>query len=286
MKKILRRLLLFLYHIKSLFIELFSNDYIVLSTSVKPLRYNWGDDVSQRIVQLINPTKRLLVRHYSWNIKKKDDILCIGSIISWMTTPSSIIWGSGVVYPDRPISSKPKEVLAVRGPLTRDYLLKQGISCPEIYGDPALLFPMYYTPSKQKIYKLGIIPHFRDQKNKYLQKFYKQKDVLIIDVHNINPWHKFIDDICSCESIVSSSLHGIIISDAYSVPNAWIEFDGGEQKRFAFLDYFASVKRKPNEPSLIINESTSQDDLSTISKEFEPIDIDLNKLLNVCPFNK
>lgn len=68
-----------------------------------------------------------------------------------------------------------------------------------------------------------------------MQQYRQDENVLIIDVENVKPWHKFIDDIASCDFIISSSLHGIIISDAYKVPNIWVEFSGGETKRFAFM---------------------------------------------------
>jgi pyruvyltransferase len=73
--------------------------------------------------------------------------MVIGSIIGWMTNKDSIIWGSGVREPDNPLPAIPRKVLAVRGPLTRKYLISQGVECPEIYGDPALLLPKIYPLS-------------------------------------------------------------------------------------------------------------------------------------------
>ena len=152
-----------------------------------------------------------------------------------MSNKKSIIWGSGLLYPEQRIKAPPLKVYAVRGPLTREYLVSYGVNCPEIYGDPALLFPLFYKPIVEKRYKYGIIPHFRDKQSVLLQQYRQDENVLIIDVENVKPWHKFIDDIASCDFIISSSLHGIIISDAYKVPNIWVEFSGGETKRFAFL---------------------------------------------------
>lgn len=278
--EILIKLLFPLYH---LLYELLHKDYIILTASVNPVSHNWGDDVSKMLCKQINPDIKFIVNRYTWNIFKKDDYLCIGSIITWMTTPKSIIWGSGIVYPDQEITAKPKTVLAVRGPLTRDYLLKRGIECPDIYGDPALLFPLYYKPQVKKKYRLGIIPHFRDKNNPLLNGFKNDDSVLIIDVQNICPWHQFIDDICSCEYIASSSLHGVIISDAYNVPNKWVEFDGGERKRFAFQDYLASVGKKNENPYSFISR-TSKEDLIMACKSWKPINIDIEKLLAVCPF--
>ncbi len=55
---------------------------------------------------------------------------------------------------------------AVRGPLTRQFLMDMGIDCPKIYGDPALLLPKLFpefkkseNPTKEYI----IIPHHSDE---------------------------------------------------------------------------------------------------------------------------
>ena len=273
----------FVYRIWNLIYELFHDDYMMLTASVTPLNHNWGDDVSEKLVELITQGKKVIISKYSYNIKKKDEYSCIGSIITWMTTSRSVIWGSGVVYPNSPLSDIPKKVLAVRGPLTRKYLVGKRIDCPEIYGDPALLFPRYYMPKNlNKKYKLGIIPHFRDQDNPILHELEKMSDVLIIDVKNIHPWFLFINQIVQCEHIISSSLHGLIIADAYQVPNLWIEFDGGEKKKFAFHDYLMSVGHDVSNPYQL----TQQFDIDQIISlcKWQPLDIDLDLLMSVCPF--
>lgn len=273
----------FVFPMRNAWVELTSSNYILLSASVNPNCPNWGDDASAWLVQLINPKAKVIQRKYSWFPNKKENFLCIGSIITWMTNKNSIIWGSGVVYPNQEIKEHPKRVLAVRGPLSRDYLIKHGVDCPEVYGDPALLFPSFYQPhSIKKKYSVGIVPHFRDKNNPVLREIRKKEDILIIDVQNIKPFNKFIDDICSCQVILSSSLHGIIISDAYGIPNLWIEFPGGEKKRFAFEDYFMSVGREIIKPQVF--------DISSIgilsqNACISEMNIDLSKLLNNCPFN-
>lgn len=284
-----------IFPLRNLRIELGNAPYIILTASVNPVFKNWGDDVSALLVSLINPRLKVAINRYSFNIFKKNDYLCIGSIISWMTGPKSIIWGSGVVYPEQKLQCKPLKVLAVRGPLTRNYLLEQGIECPPIYGDPALLFPRFYHPktgnmlNNKKIemggakYRIGIIPHFRDLNSPIIKHLSRQENVLIISVRDCNPWHRFIDRVCSCEYICSSSLHGIIMADAYSVPNTWIELESGERKRFAFQDYMQSVGRN-EEKGYLVTQDTTIPELLLQCEHWKGIHIDLDLLYSVCPF--
>lgn len=60
------------------------------------------------------------------------------------------VWGAGIISENSLLKEKPSKVYAVRGPLTRQRLIKEGIDCPEIYGDPALLIPYYYRPKVTK----------------------------------------------------------------------------------------------------------------------------------------
>src|SRR5690606_24326373 len=201
---------IFIKKIKNLFYELFHNDYIILSSSVSPFFRNGGDDINAVLPQLINPSIHVIQRKYSFNIKRKKDILCIGSIISWMSTPNSVIWGSGIQFPEDEIlyngkTIKPRKVLAVRGPLTREYLLQRNIECPEIYGDPALLLPRYYQPKIKKKYKIGIIPHFKEKNSALVKNLLQKNEFHFIDIQYFTNWENLIDEINSCEFILSSS---------------------------------------------------------------------------------
>ena len=51
------------------------------------------------------------------------------------------------------------DIRAVRGPLTREAILKEGGKCPEIYGDPAIIMPRLYTPKIGAKHKAGLILH-------------------------------------------------------------------------------------------------------------------------------
>ncbi|WP_052307650.1 polysaccharide pyruvyl transferase family protein [Belliella baltica] len=106
--------------------------------------------------------------------------------------------------------------------------------------------------------------------------------ILIIDVQQKNPLN-VIDDILSCDKIISSSLHGLIVADAYRVPSIWIEFsDKIVGNGFKFFDYFLSVNRKDNAP-VKINSTTQLDDILKNFYDYE-IEIDLEKLRKSCPF--
>ena len=46
------------------------------------------------------------------------------------------------------------------------------------------------------------------------------------------------------DKIISSSLHGHIVSDSYGIPNKWVKFDDNIKGDYTkFYDYFHSVKR-------------------------------------------
>jgi len=241
---------------------------------------NWGDELNPILIERISGRKPILVQNVI-NYKNEEVYSVIGSVLGNNSSKNLIVWGSGFISSSSQFKKIPHKICAVRGPLTRELIMKHGVHCPEIYGDPALLYPLFYKPDVTKKYKLGIIPHYIDKNNHLLKLFKYNPDILIIDVENeIN---KMVDAICSCELIASSSLHGMIASDAYGIPSIWIEFSNkivGD--KFKFYDYFLSVGRI-NEKPLIVKDNTSLQDIYRHHINYK-IYIDLAKLLNACPF--
>ena len=261
--------------------------YSVFGKNLTLNNRNFGDDINRILVEnLFNKTVIPFKFSLVGNALNKDKFMCIGSVITMFDLSNTIVWGTGVLSSQFSLIGKPKKVYAVRGPLTRQYLIERGIDCPEVYGDPALLLPRIYSPTVEKKYRLGIIAHYLDHKDLRLQNLIERykSDVLFIDVVNYGKWKEFINKILSCEFIISSSLHGLIISDAYEVPNYWcqIKFEMDDDG-FKFRDYFLSVKRNVIKP-YIIKHDTTIEELEALKSSWTPIDINLDNLVKNCPF--
>lgn len=239
---------------------------------------NFGDEINKFLVENLSGKK---VVHVLPKYFFRKHYFCIGSILE-RVQKNSIIWGSGFISKDSKVI-KPKKIYAVRGPKTRQKFLESNIECPEVYGDPALLLPMFYTPSFRKKYKIGVIPHYTDKKIVEQIHIFKTRDVKIIDIQQ-NNYLNFIEEVSQCEFVISSSLHGLIISDAYSIDNIWVKFSenliGND---FKFYDYFESVNRKNEKPYSIQDNPSLQDIIN--SKNNYEFKIDLEKLLRNCPFH-
>lgn len=205
----------------------------------KDNRDNFGDILGKYIVQKLSRKSIIKVLHPSMRRYKLfiKHYLTVGSILE-VANKNSIVWGSGLMRRDDFI--RKAKFLAVRGPITRKRLTELGYEVPKLYGDPAILLPLFFNKKIEKVYKIGIIPHYVDFKEVF-NKFYKNKEVKVVDLltHNIED---VISDILECELIVSSSLHGVIVPHAYGIPAIWTKFSkklGGDNVKF--YDYFESV---------------------------------------------
>jgi pyruvyltransferase len=234
---------------------------------------NFGDILNPIVIEHF--TKRKTTRIASLYYEKPH-LLGIGSVLNRATKYSNV-WGSGFIKEQSFVVAPPNKILAVRGPKTRKRLLELNINCPEVFGDPALLMPEIYYPKIKKKYKLGIIPHYVDFNDKRL-KLIKDDNVIIIDICNPNPL-LVIDQLLECETIASSSLHGLIVSDAYGIPNVWVKFsDNVVGGNFKFHDYFQSISRATTQP-YIINDEVNTVELFALSQK-NVLNIDLNILVN------
>ena len=165
-------------------------------------------------------------------------IMGIGSTIG-RCCGNTVVWGSGIMRWSDPLKAD-ATYLCVRGPQTHAKLAERKIPCPEIFGDPALLMPKIHNPTIEKKYKYGIFAHYVDTKQ-VTQWYGNDRDIKIIDPLRKNPLD-VIDDMLQCEKIISSSLHGIIISHAYDVPAIWVKHsDKLNGDGMKFRDYFESV---------------------------------------------
>lgn len=178
----------------------------------------------------------------------------IGSLLTFRATlarlaapPATqpLIWGTGIIAdpgPDFAGITVGPNCLAVRGPLTAARLKgfdgvlgDPGLLCPLIRPRPAAvdgLAPIAYVPHHQQWDEGAPLPA-------------DEPDVRLIDVRLRDPW-AVVDEIARATVVVSSSLHGLIVADAYGIPNVWVPSNPwmAAKGAFKFRDYFAAVGRR------------------------------------------
>ncbi len=183
----------------------------------------------------------IVVGHYADLHKKIEGgyrhLYAIGSIMGF-GCQDAVVWGSGLLMDYRLYISRIKmaklDVRCVRGPRTREVLVSNGIKCPEIYGDPAVLMPEIYSSQATKKHKCTLITHFAKENLNYGE--YNRISMLTTDYKSV------IDEIVASELIVSSSLHGIILAETYGVPA--ILLADASVNMFKYEDYYYSTGRK------------------------------------------
>lgn len=206
---------------------------------------NFGDLLAPFIIERLTGKKAEWVdyRH------REEHFVIVGSVLR-LCNERSIVWGAGFMDSKEVTKVDPKNLHGVRGPLSLQMLEKSSVGETEniALGDPAVLLPRLYAPRLKRIrYDIGIIPHYVDQLLPVFRNTKKLRQVTFIDVLRRNPL-EVIDDIVSCRLILSSSLHGIILAEAYSIPAIWVLFHNHmvSGSRFKFDDYYLSTGRAVN----------------------------------------
>ncbi|WP_148648447.1 polysaccharide pyruvyl transferase family protein [Sphingobium cupriresistens] len=244
----------------------------------KAVKNNWGDKLNR---ELISKLSGLPVAHLKDVMGWEDRPVyrVIGSGLARMS-PSDIIWGMGFIDAVTTPTKVAAQFCAVRGPKTRKRLMDLGVSCPDVYGDPALLYPLLYRPDIEQIYDYGIILHCREAGVIEPVSIATNKKVLHIDIQaGID---EVVQNILSCKSIISSSLHGIICAHAYGVPAYWLKASSlplGDD--FKFLDYFESVGCHDVQPTTLDMSRFLK--LGTLMEPSEPL-VNGARLIDACPF--
>jgi pyruvyltransferase len=201
---------------------------------------NFGDYLSLKLVERVVDQSVQVYRRDTKNPRKK--LLAIGSIL-FFAEEGDIIWGTGTngkINDRKDYLFNHLDVRAVRGPLTRDFLQKTfQIKVPEVYGDPALLMPYFFPEFKKNPYPTQnyiVIPH-------YSEKHLFPRDNEGHVVYPTDPWDEVIKKILNSQFVISSSLHGIIVAEAYGIPARWLRVSDGEPV-LKYHDYYLGTGRK------------------------------------------
>lgn len=155
------------------------------------------------------------------------------------------IWSTGFIREQlrgrESIIYRNVSVSALRGELTRvrmgKYLDRQ-LDVP--LGDGGLLAQRWLGEYPEKKYALGIIPHFKEQEHPMVKKLTSAyPDAVLINLRE-EP-KEVVKKIASCELIISSSLHGLIVADSFHIPNLHITLNNqmfGDG--YKFKDYYSA----------------------------------------------
>lgn len=127
-------------------------------------------------------------------------LVTVGSVASNIRN-RDVVWGTGCIRANQKVTFKSYEVLALRGPLTKQIM---GVSKTIPFADPGCLLPLMYNPGTEPTKKVAQIPNIKE--HSLMQEPF---------ISPALPWKKFVDAILEHEHVVSSSLHGIIIAEAY-----------------------------------------------------------------------
>ncbi|MEH6645994.1 polysaccharide pyruvyl transferase family protein [Sulfitobacter sp.] len=214
----------------------------------KPLRLHWWKAVPN-FGDAINP---LVVGHVSGRPvthigPRRADMFAIGSMLQVVkrsfkepreSAEKVCVWGTGLLNPVFGHNFlKQVDLALVRGPITAALLkceMKQ-------FGDPGLLINDVLPFDGARQDRIGIVPHFTLMEDRDLLAFVVSDPAYILIDPRGDP-AQVCHAIASCSHVFASSLHGLIVADAYGVPNTWIEPEG--QSWLKYLDYAASVGRR------------------------------------------
>ena len=175
---------------------------------------------------------------------RDNPFMAMAERISGFLFPSVTIWGTGFVcykQKDTPFYRRNMKFAAVRGELSKkrvENILGRKMDIPT--GDAGILASYLLPEPLEKKYSVGIIAHYKEQDEPIFQQLMNAyPNSLFIDVRQTPD--AVIHQIASCECIISSSLHGLIIADSLYVPNIHIKVsDKLLGDGFKFDDYYSA----------------------------------------------
>ncbi|MBD1910186.1 MULTISPECIES: polysaccharide pyruvyl transferase family protein [unclassified Leptolyngbya] len=208
---------------------------------------NLGDALSPIIVSALSGLPIAYHRFES----QTERLACVGTIGHKFVGGTVHYWGTGfnpargpkdapglyTIPPDTTV-----KVHALRGPASARVFQKFGIEIPAVYGDPVWFLPSLFPGASQKRYDLGVVVHISELQESRahapvrpnLKRYWISPTMepqvrffnTFVTPNSIEAIANLIDEITACKCIVSTSLHGLVIAEAYGIPCAYLHYRG------------------------------------------------------------
>lgn len=206
---------------------------------------NFGDLIGPYLISKITnrPVLNIINESYS-------GFITVGSILQSVDRKDMVVWGSGFIEEpsDKTLNNIKKYnplILSLRGKKTAECLVNANVKLPDnvVYGDPALILPLFYQPLINNHKRVGVCPHFI-HKPHFLEIINKDDGLIIIDVQK--DMESVVSEIASSSVCISTSLHGLIIAQAYNIPWVWLEIEDQNLfgNDFKFKDFFSTLREE------------------------------------------
>lgn len=217
-------------------------------THTKPLKLHWWK-AEPNFGDAINPmiAGHLAQREVVHTGPRKADMFAIGSMLQVVKRTHKepresgdklCVWGTGLLNPVFGHGFlKHVDIALLRGPITAALLSLEH----NRFGDPGLLINAALPFSGTQGDRIGIVPHYSLMEDAALLAFVASDPAYFLIDPRTDP-AQVCHQIAGCAHIYASSLHGLIVADAYGVPNTWTVPEG--QSWLKYLDYAASVGRR------------------------------------------
>lgn len=194
---------------------------------------NFGDLLGPRIVERLIPADA--------DHEEPRSLLSVGSVMQFAVA-GDVVWGSGVNAKLRLRRTDPDrlfDVRAVRGRLSGLALAAEGSEVPDVFGDPALLLPRLFPESTawasaaHKRRGVVVVPNVND-----LEAFDVTPELL---APTGDPW-TVIRELLASEVVIGSSLHAIIVAEAYGIPARAVR--SRSESLVKYIDYYSGTGRE------------------------------------------